>query len=1217
MALQGSLKELRLGDVFQTILGAGNRGLIRVRKGGQRAVLEIAPQGVRLLEPEVLDERMIVDAFVERGVLAPTAAERARAQARAGATLLDGLVATGALAQEDLVTLLSSTAEDHVLEVLAWTEGEFRFEEGAEPGNVRGPVATVRLEPYGMLLRAAQRIDEQRAVAERIGGNTRLLCPTGTPPPPPQDADDPSPRVHARLDGHTLLEEIGLREGIGVFPATKAACRLVEAGAARAATPGELAAAAKARAASGARRAALTLLRQWQACCPDDPEPFAAAAALAAKSQRFEDECDALKALARVHLAKERPAEAREVLESLAKKRPGDIDALDGLREAAAAMGDAEGCAAVTRRLAEALVEAGDAGGASLILHELLVSTPADIEARVLRSKALVRLADRAQAVEEIERISGLLPTPCRKRAHRDAARFCRDTIGHLAPERTDLLRAFQAMVDPREAGKRRAVIVGGLALALSAIGWALWPVSPAALLDKARASVDAGDVAAALVQLDAIAKRYPDSEEFQEAMALRQALTSDRGRSKLPPLDAAKAQAVRERAEKAAKALPSWPDPAAVADVDAVAQALQTLEGEALRPQVAPVLKVPLKEAIAALRLAAQQRRDALDGAAAAGIAAQERRDDESAGAPIDLSELAETVRKAQVALDPQWAERASAAVKTARRLTSALPEVAHEPDLRSLEHDVESAVRSIARRGKDVERAFRELHRARLLDAHRRARDSAPGALVRGRLEEAETAYRELDALVTALDTDPRLLPLKDRFERRGIVEFSRSRMDMMARMRRGIETAKASEANGDLAGAAGAYGAIVKEFPLFKFDEVFTFPLRVTSVPPGARVSINGREAGRAPIVVRYGWGSASTLTLSAPGFETKSVALRTGDANPVPEIRVPLDPLPRWTQPLSGVYEAPPFSIDGDVVLCDRAGRVERRGKADGEVRWAVKVPSLEGVKGSPAADAGVLWVPLLDGKLLRIDAEGGALRGERTLPGRPVGDLASVPGRIAVATDGAVLLFTGDGEPVRVSLPGPPTAGLLAAHGAFWLGDSLGNLVRVEDPAMGARVFSLGKATVVALAPPAGGVLAITADGVLHAVDASAARESWRHEGLGDAVGRPAEVGDTVAVIDRAGRVRFFAAKDGATKGERATGSEARGGILAVAGVLATVVADGRLWSYDPASGSVVTDAPIHAAGRFPMADLGDGTVAVPRPSATSPAGVAKIPLGKP
>src|SRR5439155_19957791 len=136
-----------------------------------------------------------------------------------------------------------------------------------------------------------------------------------------------------------------------------------------------------------------------------------------------------------------------------------------------------------TRRLAELAIEDGEAGQAAALLQELLEVQPADVEGRVLRAKALARLADRSQAVAELERIADLLPNPCRRKADRAAASWCRETLAHLAPDRSDLLRRFRTMTEAPEAARRRAFILGGFLLACPRLGVVFWPRPAVSLL--------------------------------------------------------------------------------------------------------------------------------------------------------------------------------------------------------------------------------------------------------------------------------------------------------------------------------------------------------------------------------------------------------------------------------------------------------------------------------------------------------------------------------------------------------------------------------------------------------------------------------------------------------------------------------------------------------------------------------------------------------------
>ena len=446
MALQGNLKELRLGDVLQTILAAGHHGLLRVRSGGRRAVLHLAPDGLHVLEPEVLDERLLVEGFVGRGLLTPDVVLKASKQP---GSLIQPLVKAGRLDAGTVDPVLTEAAEDAVLDVFAWDEGEFRFEEGAQPAGDLGPVAGVALEPGGLLLKAAQRVDERREIAQVIGVHAVLLVKVADRADAPLPEEVPfAAEVLAALAGRALLSEIALKQGLGLFAAQKAGSALVESGHARLPSPQELTAAATLREAAADVRGALTLLRQWQGARPLETEPYLAAAELARRADRLEDETDSLRALGRTCLKIGQAKEARDAFAKLHIRRPGDRDALDGLRIAAKDLGDGEGYVKATRDLAERALEAGDAAAANTVLLEAIEAFPEDVAARILHTKALMRLGDKARAIQEFERLAELLPVPCRRRADREAATWCRETLPHLVPDRSDLLRAFRERME-------------------------------------------------------------------------------------------------------------------------------------------------------------------------------------------------------------------------------------------------------------------------------------------------------------------------------------------------------------------------------------------------------------------------------------------------------------------------------------------------------------------------------------------------------------------------------------------------------------------------------------------------------------------------------------------------------------------------------------------------------------------------------------------------
>lgn len=263
---------------------------------------------------------------------------------------------------------------------------------------------------------------------------------------------------------------------------------------------------------------------------------------------------------------------------------------------------------------------------------------------------------------------------------------------------------------------------------------------------------------------------------------------------------------------------------------------------------------------------------------------------------------------------------------------------------------------------------------------------------------------------------------------------------------------------------------------------------------------------------------------------------------------------------------------------------------------------VDLRSLEGVRSRPALDHGVIWISLVDGRISRVLADRGTTLPSLSLRARPVGDTASLPGRVAFAMDDMVAVFTEGGDtptyaPVRATV----TAGVLAAHGAFWVGDASGSVTRVDGSSLAVRVLpSGGTDPIVSLCAGENAVYALAGDGTLYAVESQGAQTVlWKRPGLGDIAGTPAEAQGIVAVADRVGRVRLLDAKDGKARGEKDLGAPTRGGIKSVGGRLAATLSNGRVWLYSPKTDTVLIDAPFDGTTPLPPVELGDGSLAVP------------------
>jgi hypothetical protein len=283
-----------------------------------------------------------------------------------------------------------------------------------------------------------------------------------------------------------------------------------------------------------------------------------------------------------------------------------------------------------------------------------------------------------------------------------------------------------------------------------------------------------------------------------------------------------------------------------------------------------------------------------------------------------------------------------------------------------------------------------------------------------------------------------------------------------------------------------------------------------------------------------------------------------------------------------------------------VICTRSGRVERLAKGTGDVVWSTDLRNLEGTRSRPAAERGLLYVPMMDGTVARISLSDGTVKAPLQLRSRPVGDAASYAGRVAIALESTVAIFAEGDTPTYVTIDASVSTGVLASHGAFWVGDVRGGVTRI-DTSGGTKSYSTGaKEPVVGLAAGKDLVYALTGDGVLVALDGAGSTPArWRRADIGDTVGRPAEAADVVAVADRTGHVSMFSITDGNPKGRKDLGAATRDGLRSILGRLATTLLDGRLWMYDPAKDAVIVDTKLDGTARITLAPTGDGSVVAP------------------
>jgi len=1190
MALQGSLGNLGLADLLQTGLSGQVGGTLTLRQGPERARLYVSEEGIRVLEPQVIDAQEVLQAFLHRGVLYEAQVEAATGGGMVDADLLDRMVAGGLLREGEIEELLGTVAEDVLLDLLGWSAGTFRFEEEPLATASLGLLGRVPVDSGGVLLRAAQRIDERRSVQETLGRNPTLFVGLPGELPKPLDDDGLEERLHPLLDGRIPLSEIALALGVGRFAVARALAHLVVNGAARPASPQELAAALDQARLRVQPRLARSIALQWSEQVPTDPAPLRALVEIARLAASVDDEVDALRALALQQLSQGAATEAVSTLLEALGKAPNDETVQEELRAAAREAGDDVTYAYGTRLLAEAALHQQDGDRALSLLEPLLRSAPTDLEVRLMHARALVQSSRRRELADAAEAVAGLLGRACRRRRDREIASWFRDAVAHMCPERGDLLRRFRLLYEGQGKAPRRVAILAALVGLVAAAGFVLTRGPSATdLLARAQQALDDGRPAEAQLLLAELVEAHPDTPEAEEAYQLQATLAGSlKPSSSDPNADAEQRQRITDTAGEVPRLLAEAPTQAGVERLSALAARIETARTAGLRAAAFEILLPALQDYFTTRLRAVRENLDLLQMAVDAPRTLRGNRD--------GMSDFLKRCERLPTEADVDLLVKVSDVLQ---RIVRAAPTGTLTSQAREYDRTLGVLARRVRERGDNLVACQVALVALEIEEAERQCREDAPRKLAMGAIDEAEAAYERLDTLLQRLEGKPEYERVLLDARRRRLPDLVRERRGQFAEIRNDLAAAQAAERSGDLEAAAAAYAGLVKKYWSVRMESVFTLPMEVTSVPEGAAVEVNGVPAGKTPCIVRYALRSQTTVTLRAEGYDAETRLLDTEAPQPPTRIAARLRPARIWAAPVEATGRSAPVSSGGDLVFVDRSGRVSLIRRRDGNRLWARHYQSLEGVRARCAADDRRIYVAQVDGTLLVLRRDDGSRLAEHR-GARPIGDVALVDRVAGVATDARSMVLFSDAPTTRtVELRATATAGTVAAHGLFWVGTAEGTVFGVDPEGRVAVEYTLGSKgfPVVAVAGTPDGVLSVTSNGTL-ALLSPDGRLRWEREAVGDPSGPPAQTGTTVGLCDRRGRVVLFRASDGAPLGSVELGREAVGGLRATAQRLIASLSDGRLWIYDPDALVTHCEAPLAAPPHFPPEPLGSDAVAV-------------------
>lgn len=1055
MAFKGDLRNVQLADLFQTLAQNRQEGVLTVTtQSGTHRVL-LSKDGVSLLEPSILGRRRLGEILVFAGVLTEVdLAAALREQARTKKFLGEVLVSSKRVPQETLDRILAIQVDEEIYELFRFQGGSFEFAEGDIPSILRRSAHKVRpLAVEHVVLEAARRLDEWSQIEQLIPSIDGLYLANCAPE---SLADDEEGRtVLERLDGRHTVRDVADALLDSPFAVAKILARLVEHDRARQATREELVLTARELLTEGQKARALRLLHRVAQLspepCPLDPQladMFKLAGDLKAAAQM------------RLKIATSARAEnkldsARHELEAALKEWPGAPTLLQPLIGVLREQGDHPNELLRARELAEILTESGATDGALAVMERVLELAPDDAEARRRYSDLCLRAHLREKAIEVLER---------------DAARLKREGRGAelaavykriLAIDggRKDIRRALAVVTRTKADRMLRAAGVAAAVVALLAlagfVGWRAHGKSQAlAAIDAAAAQLAAGDIDGARRAIEAILAEDPVAAVAQPALELldridEQAAQSTRTRrSARDERLSGQLTAIQELSDARQH------DAALDAAIKLLLEQKEAYLSDRVRTRVQAISQEFLAMVARAKEAAAAYRPPARDAEVAAAWQHME------SVFPLALATAAPRVREV--------------AFESARLV---------EGEMRTWMHELVASAESFVALEQRMRPALEELRkrheRIGLLQKLSVDYIDAVRAAEAGHVEQA----RELLRKVLAEYGEGELAALfQDRIRRLDAAAAAIERIDAL------VAEGAIDEANAQARRTA-------EEFRDLQVPATLRIPIRIDSLPHGARVRLDGRELGTTPLVLRLPAGTTALVELSSGARAPQRTAI-AADGPARCDIELPRRTVAAGrveVQALTApVFAAGRFGIAGrDGALLDVAaaagGTLAARRHATGSLSGALAAPL--------ALDDGFV-VALFEGDVVRMRSSDGGLVAawKRSLGDEfhhaplAFGELLAV-----VGSGGRVhRLARADGAPLpEIALGGRVAGAPLADGGRLWVPLVGGRLVAVDVAAATLAVDrSVGHDLVDGLAKEGGEFVAATATGELLLLDAT-------------------------------------------------------------------------------------------------------------------------------
>lgn len=954
ITIRGELDKISLSDIFQTLSMSKMEGILRVHNSLESRDIFFHEGVIRYSFPARSETKRIGQRLIRCGLINSDQLRSALVtQKKEYAPVGQILINEGLVTQEQIDQVLDYQLEEDLYDLFTWKVGQFEFYKGKleDPALIERFERAPQFDVSSILLEVARRSDEWTEILGQIGSVDEIpIFPEGIEFP--EMSGDELAFCEA-IDESSSVRECADVAMLSLFDGAKAACELSRKQLIEFAPAPMLIALAR-DAMQGGDVKRCMLLAQVSASHADELDAEVVGDLGDVLRSCGDPKFGARTLLGCAHQLDD-PAVRLDVGLRARHLDRNSLEVLRFVREASIAAGETETAeyTEIIGELCEALSDASEHEEALEAFAAFEVRYSGERDTSFLTRKA--RILHRAGKPDEAMEVLYELKTAAEESGERDRILKIYDQILKLDPNRRDVSRALREIKLGRTKVMLLRLRLVGILAAFGALGYFLWDYM--ATQERIRLTAES-------IREEIKASKLDDAKSMisQAQIALGDnELWTQLGNEIKNKRDRL-ARDEKRRAEAAVS--------------DELIKANDQLRKGAFQEALATVSKhlaTPLGK-----RVFESQKKQIFRNLGEEIRDQQSKLGEELPAEPSDIMKLEEMLEARKI-LEQKLGLDIGASTQLLAHLQHPLIQ----------QHTSEEQRNSLARDARQTVEVRAEVERLSLAYASRISKlrknkrldpvfKTAQMAEERFDFQTAETLYQQL---------------YEEYRGNQALAPQFRDRVGKYAAINKFLNLLRTAARRSDFHAARAHYRHLKRSYADYPWARLVRLPLQVQTTPAGAKVVVNGKEVGRAPLTLLYHPADDTRVEIRLDGFQAEATQI-TGDR--VGMVRSVMTRAPSWAFPPPGVVQQPPTCKGDTVFLADRSGNLSSWSVAGRKQLWVHKTRDLSGKLTRPMLFRNMVVIASLDGPLRAFDQDSG--KPLWTLEGLPCETNPAVQGR---------------------------------------------------------------------------------------------------------------------------------------------------------------------------------------------------------------------------